>query len=164
MRGTALFIAALFMGSTAPAIAQEAPMQQGYEEEGVEEEGPHHLSLVVAATDIRGEDETAFTLGIDYEYRISELLGVGFVVEHAFGEVDSTTLIAAADIHVWPGFAIQVGPGIEFAEGEEFLMGRIGTVYEFELGNGFTLAPQVHYDFSEGEDAFVFGAAFGRAF
>ena len=43
-------------------------------------------------------------------------------------------------------------------------MGRIGTIYEFELGGGFTLAPQVHYDFSDGEDAFVFGAAFGRAF
>lgn len=155
MRGTGLAIAALSLGFAGPALAQER--------EG-EAEGPHHLSLVVAATDIRDEDETAFTLGVDYEYRVSELLGVGFVAEHAFGDVDSTTLIAAADIHLWQGFAIQLGPGVEFAEGEEFLMGRIGTIYEFELGGGFTLAPQVHYDFSDGEDAFVFGAAFGRAF
>ncbi len=143
------------LGLAMPAHAQE---------EAGEEEGPHHVSLVIAATDIRGEDESAFTLGLDYEYRLSQRLGVGFVAEHAFGEINSTTLIAAADVHLWQGFAVQLGPGVEFADGESFLMGRIGTVYEFELGSGFTFAPQVHYDFSDGEDAFVFGAAVGRAF
>ena len=124
---------------------------------------------MIAATDIRGEEETAFTLGIDCEYRIGELLGLGFVAEHAFGEVDSITRIAAADVHPWRGFAVQPGPGVEFADGEAFVMGRIGTIYEVELyevepGRGFTIAPQMHYDFSDGEDAVVFGAAFGRAF
>ena len=161
MRLAALTFAAIASGAFSMAIAAPARAQQ---EAGGEAEGPHHLSLVIAATDIREEDETAFTLGIDYEYRVSELLGLGFVAEHAFGEVDSTTLIAAADVHLWQGFAIQLGPGVEFAEGEAFLMGRIGTIYEVELGSGFTIAPQFHYDFSDGEDAVVFGAAFGRAF
>ncbi|WP_280526609.1 hypothetical protein [Croceicoccus marinus] len=43
-------------------------------------------------------------------------------------------------------------------------MGRIGTIDEIEPGRGFTIAPQMNYDFSDGEDAVVFGAAFGRAF
>ena len=89
-----------------------------------ESEGPHHLSLVIASTANREEDETAFTFGIDHEYRVGELLGLGFVAEHAFGEVDSTTLIAAAAVHLRWGFAVQLGPGVEFADGEAFPMGR----------------------------------------
>ncbi|WP_230279951.1 hypothetical protein [Croceicoccus sp. Ery15] len=160
MRGLWLGIIALTFGTGSAAHAQESA-GEGIVEEA---EGPHHLSLVIGGTHVDQADETAFTLGVDYEYRISELLGVGFVAEHAFGELDSTTLIAAADIHLFEGLAVQVGPGVEFAEGEEFLMGRLGAVYEFELGNGMTLSPQLHYDFSEGEDAVVFGAAIGRAF
>lgn len=155
--GTAIAIASLAFAS--PAIAQ-----QSAEEIEEEAEGPHHLSLVVAGTHVPDADETAFSLGIDYEYRVSEALGLGLVAEHAFGPLDSTTLLAVADIHLWKGWALQIGPGVEFAEDEEFFLGRLGTLYEFEIGDSFTLAPQVHYDLSEGEDAIVFGVGVGRAF
>jgi len=124
----------------------------------------HHLSVVVAGTHIDAADETAFTLGLDYEYQVSENLGVGTVVEQAFGAVDSTTVLAVADIHLWRGLAVQVGPGVEFVDDSEFALGRLGAVYEFELGDHLTAAPQMHYDMSEGEDAVVFGVAVGRAF
>ncbi|MEO0690878.1 MAG: hypothetical protein AAFY51_11340 [Pseudomonadota bacterium] len=127
-------------------------------------EGPHHLSVISGLTYVDEADETAYTLGIDYEYRVSDLLGVGFVAERAFGNVEATTLLAVADFHLTEGLAMQVGPGIEFAEGEEFAVGRFGVLYEFELGGGFTISPQAHYDLSELEDAFVFVVGVGRAF
>ena len=123
----------------------------------------HHLSVVGAGSYVYEEDYTAATVGIDYEYRVSPLLGLGFVAERAFGRIDATTLLAVADIHIWRGLAIQTGPGIEIIDGEVFAAGRIGALYEFELEDHWTISPQVHFDISD-ENAIVFGAAFGRAF
>lgn len=127
-------------------------------------EKPHHLSAVIGGTHIPHEDETAFTLGVDYEYRLNKTLGLGFVAEHAFGPVDSTTLLAVADIHIAGGFAIQIGPGVEFVNDESFFVARLGALYELELGENFTIAPQLHYDFSGHDDAIVFAIGIGRAF
>ncbi len=124
----------------------------------------HHISTVIAGSYIDEADETVFTLGIDYEYRVSEFLGLGAVVEYAFGELDATTVLAVADLHLWRGLALQVGPGIEFVDDETFAIGRIGALYEHELPNEFTISPQLHYDISGGEDTIVFGIAIGRAF
>jgi len=133
-----------------------------------EEEHPHHGSVVVAGTSVLSADETAFTLGVDYEYRVNELIGVGGVVEYAFGDIDALTLLAVADVHLWRGLAMQIGPGVEFVDdGEEtetFAIGRIGALYELEFGEGYTISPQFHYDISNGEDAIVFGVALGLAF
>lgn len=123
----------------------------------------HHVSVVGAGSYVYEEDYTAATVGIDYEYRVSPLLGLGFVAERAFGRIDATTLLAVADIHIWRGLAIQTGPGIEIIDGEVYAAGRIGALYEFELEDHWTFSPQVHFDISE-ENAIVFGAAFGRAF
>lgn len=138
---------------TSPATAQEAGR-----------ETRHHLSAVIGGTHIPHEDETAFTLGIDYEYRLNQTLGLGFVAERAFGPVDATTMLAVADIHLGGGFAIQTGPGVEFVNDESFFVARLGALYELELGDDVTIAPQLHYDFSGHDDAIVFAIGIGRAF
>ena len=89
-------------------------------------------------------------------------------VEHVFLEshddIDAWTFLAVADLHLTRGLAIQTGPGVEvLEEGEEFVV-RVGLLYEFELGEGWTLSPQVHYDWTQEEDTMVYGLAFGRAF
>ncbi len=138
-----------------------------------DEDKRHHLSVVTAGTTIFKADETAFTLGIDYEYRLNRLVGVGLVLEQAFGDVDATSLLAVADLHIWKGLALQIGPGLEFIdettlsgerENETNFIFRLGTLYEFEFDEKYTLSPQVHYDASSGEDALVFGLALGIAF
>ena len=128
------------------------------------EDRRHHFSALIGGSYIDAADETVFTLGIDYEYRVNRLLGVGFVAEQAFGDIDATTLLAVADIHVWRGLAFQIGPGVEFVDDETYAVGRFGALYEIELAGEITISPQIHYDFSEGEDAVVFGIAIGRAF
>lgn len=128
-----------------------------------EANGPHHLSVLVGGTTISEVDETATTIGLDYEYRVSDFVGLGMVAEQAFGRVDATTLLAVADLHLTKSFVVQTGPGIEFVDGEENFVARIGALYEFDLGDGLTFSPQIHYDISK-EDALVFGAAVGLSF
>lgn len=170
----ALFVfAVLVSGAVAQEVAHEdtAHKASGHEQWGdiiYHPDEPHHFSVVIAGTNIPSANETAFTIGVDYEYRINRRWGVGFVAEQAFGEIDSTTLLAVTDIHLWGGLALQIGPGVEFVdEGEQhetFAIGRIGALYELEFGDRFTISPQLHYDISSGEDAIVFGFAIGRAF
>jgi hypothetical protein len=160
---TQIALAGLLLAATfaASAAAAQEPATQ---EPATHESKPHHLSAVIGGTIVAEADETAFTLGLDYEYRLNRTLGLGFVAEHAFGAIDSTTLLAVADLHITEGLAIQTGPGVEFVDDETFFVTRLGLVYEFELGEAFTLSPQLHYDFSSGEDGIVFGIAIGRAF
>lgn len=137
-----------------------------YEAEGNEAHiphGPHHLSILLADTRIDGEGDNS-TLGIDYEYRVSPLIGLGAVIEHAYGELDATTLLAVADIHIYEGFTMQVGPGFEHRESENVFVARAGILYEFEYEN-FTISPQLHWDFHQDEaSAMVAGFAIGFSF
>ncbi|MFT7670524.1 MAG: hypothetical protein ACI8X5_003233 [Planctomycetota bacterium] len=125
------------------------------------QEMPHHLSLLVAST--IEEDESAPSLGVDYEFRRSEFLGLGVVLERALEEIDATTVLGVADLHITNQFIVQTGPGIEFVGGEEELVYRTGVLYEFEFG-GYTVSPQLHYDWTSGEDAVIIGLAFGIGF
>jgi hypothetical protein len=141
------------------------------EEEGAEKQNV--LSLIVGGTSDR--DENAFTVGLDFEHRIHRLLGIGAVIEYATDDLDAVTLIGALDFHIWKGFAIQTGPGVEFAGEEEEEDGvttttnrrnfiyRVGALYEFEFGR-LLVTPQVHYDYSSGHDAVVYAMGLGFKF
>lgn len=125
--------------------------------------GPHHISLLAGDTHVDGEGDNA-TLGLDYEFRVNALLGVGAVVERAFGEMDATTALFVADIHIWEGLCVQAGPGVEHASEEDIFVSRLGLLYEFEFKK-YTLSPQLHWDYHDGaENAIVAGIAIGYSF
>ena len=124
--------------------------------------GRHHISLFLGATDLEGS--TGFTQGIDYEYRVNKVLGLGGVAEYALGGIEAWTILAVADIHLNSGLILQVGPGFEHGEEEDVFVARLGALYEFEFGK-YTISPQVHFDDHAGsEDAVVYGIAFGFSF
>ena len=129
-------------------------------------DSPHHASLFLGQTEVLEDGHSnlsGFTVGVDYEYRVNPFLGIGFVAEHATGDVDANTLIAAFDLHFGEGWVVQTGPGYERIDGESNYLGRLGVLYEFEV-RGFTLSPQLHYDMTNKEDSVVFGIAFGSSF
>ena len=98
---------------------------------------PHHLSVFLGGTHMFDEDHNGETIGLDYEYCVSEILGLGFVIEHAYEDIDATTFLTVADIHTSIGAIFQVGPGIEFTDhGDRFLF-RVGTMYEFKFLSSF---------------------------
>ncbi len=125
--------------------------------------GPHHFSVLVANTHERGAGDS-LTVGLDYEYRVNKLLGVGVVAERAYGSLDATTVLAVADIHFQGGLIMQVGPGFERRHDEEVFVARVGVLYEFEVDR-FTLSPQLHWDYHNDEpNTVVAGVAFGFSF
>jgi len=124
-------------------------------------EEPHHFSMLFSGT--IEEEESAPSIGLDYEYRASRFLGLGAVVEEAFEDIDATTVIGVADLHLTNQFIVQTGPGVEFVDDEEEFVYRLGVLYEFER-DGYTLSPQIHHDWTSGEDAFVVGIALGFCF
>ncbi|HBO12609.1 MAG TPA: hypothetical protein DD491_07475 [Halieaceae bacterium] len=100
------------------------------------------------------------TLGLEYEYRLEEAVGIGFTLEHVGGDFDTNVLAIPFAAHRgrWKFYA---GPGIEFSdEGDEPLF-RIGAEYGFHLGS-FELSPQLDLDFVDGERLFVFGLVIAR--
>lgn len=132
-----------------------------------QEYGPHHLSLILGGTEVSDEG-TAETIGIDYEYRLNDYVGIGAVFEHAAGEINANTSLAVTDLHPFHnGFIVQLGLGIETRTSEELddiLVARAGMLYEFEYGR-YTLSPQLHWDYhDEHPNAIVFAIAFGAAF
>lgn len=125
---------------------------------------PHHLSVLLGGTHMIDSEENGATIGIDYEYRVNDILGVGLIVEHASSVIYAETILAVADIHTPSGIIVQVGPGIEFGNHHDRFLLRIGGLYEFEF-DSWTLSPQLHFDMAENaEDSLVFGFAFGKAF
>lgn len=122
---------------------------------------PHHLSLIVGGT--ANEEHTAFTLGLDYEYRVCEFLGIGAVAEYVLEDIDAATFLAVADLHLWRGLGVQTGPGVEVTDDENLFVYRVGLLYEFEL-DPYTVSPQVHTDLTDKEWAIVFGVGIGFPF
>jgi len=125
--------------------------------------GRNHLSLFIGNTDIEREEQ-GFTVGLDYEYRVNELLGLGTVVEYAAGGIDAWSLLTVADVHIYQGLVLQVGPGVEKSSEETVFIARVGVLYEFER-RGLTISPQIHYDLHAGAgNGWVLGLAFGKSF
>lgn len=122
---------------------------------------PHHLSLIVGGT--VNAEHTAFTVGLDYEYRVCGFLGIGAVAEYAIEDIDAATFLGVADLHLWRGLAVQTGPGVEVTDEQNLFVYRLGFLYEFELDR-YTLSPQVHTDLTDEEWAIVFGVGIGFPF
>ena len=109
--------------------------------------------------------ESAFTIGVDYERRLTRLLGFGGVVEFADKRRDHI-LIATVDLH-FGRFKLQTGPGFERREGPDGTEGlgifRVGATYDYFFDR-FSLSPVINVDFVEGEQVYVYGVNFGWGF
>ena len=130
---------------------------------GEEVHAKHALAVFVGVT--REHSENRETLGIEYSYRINKSWSVGGVIERAERDKHSTLAIVFA--HLWPykGLFLGVGAGRKDPgdERENTLRGTIG--YEFELGGGWSIAPQANLDVIENEEnEEVYGIAVGKRF
>ena len=86
------------------------------------------------------------------------------VAEYARGHLECWTYLLVADLHLTPAWIIQVGPGFEKKGTKEHTVLRLGTLYEFHIGQ-VTLSPQLHYDYlPDYEDAVVAAVGIGFSF
>ena len=153
-----------------------------YATEGTHENAEHDFhrneaGLFIGATNPYDEEaggETSFTIGFDYERRITSVAGVMGLVDFCLGDGSRSSLIAAA--FAWrpvEGLRLGVGPGAEVDEEAEkagdtehalhfVIVAR--ALYEFHVGN-ITLSPTFGVDFlGETKTNFIYGLSIGYGF
>ncbi len=146
---------------------------------------PNEISGFVGLTDEKGHDPE-FTLGLDYERRLSLHWGVGGLIDYAGGDLRNTLFAVPVFWHPTRDWKIIAAPGIEFHSGrgstahgeggtgksegsqgeadedETYFLFRLGTTYHFHLTENWDVAPALFIDFVNGERVWVYGLGFSR--
>ena len=163
-----LLASCLALLALAPATvdAQEAHGEGEHSAEaGDHASGYHgnHIAIFVGVTD--EEAENAFSLGLDYERRLTRRFGIGVLTDYAFGEVRAFVIGVPIFFHATDRLKFLLAPGFEDADAHdrETLI-RIGGEYSFEMTARWSIAPTFNIDIVEDEEIFVFGVNFGRGF
>jgi hypothetical protein len=152
---------------TTLALAAQPVMAQETEgEDAVEwaEEGRHELGLFLGVTDKKGD--TGFSVGLDYEYRLSEMFGIGGFLEYTGSDFRDGIVGVPFYVHPWKELKLVAAPGVEIEaeDGSESFLVRVGAEYGFGIGRGFEIAPALYLDFTSEDVAIVAGAAIARSF
>ena len=126
-----------------------------------EKERKNEISLFLGATS--STDATAFTIGLDYQYRISRVFGVGAIFDHATGEINSILVAPALFLHV-KRFSFIVAPGVEFSDENTEFVSRVGVGYVIEISR-FSISPALFFDTERDENpSLVYGVSLGFEF
>ncbi len=178
----------LLLFNSAVGAAQEAdPVPHGPDEHHAEHH-TNHVALFAGASTLTGETPvggsgTAFTLGLDYERRLTRHIGFGFLADYVAGGVGRAFFLGVP-LFVRPvgGLGLTLAPGVEFEKEEAedletrssgveeahtstHFAFRLGAFYTFPLPSRFSLVPQFNADFISGKGAtLVYGLAFGIGF
>ena len=145
----------------------------------------HHVALFVGGTNTEihieehGHDESgavqtartnALTIGIDYGYRLTSLVGVAGFLEYAGGDVQATVAAVGLFLHPIGGLKFLLAPGVEYREDHTSVLFRTAVYYDIFFGN-VTVAPVVNVDFvdrafrsGDGEYNLVYGLSVGYGF
>lgn len=158
--GVVVALLALMLGALDASAG--SPVSDASQDHG---DAHYHKNLVGVVLGIThgGRRKNAPALGLEYERRFSESFGVGGVLEYTGGDAEVWVAAIPFAYHIghWKFY---VAPGVEDGHhGTEELV-RLGGEYAFELSGGWEVAPQINVDFVDGEDAWVFGVLFARAF
>ncbi|MEH6490299.1 hypothetical protein [Hyphomonas oceanitis] len=141
-------------------------------ESGHEAESGHHadfkphavVGVFVGATSF--EDSTEPTYGLEAEYRLTERVGLGAVIEHSPEDdhgYEANQLLFIANYHTDMGLRFLAGAGREYSHGHEVPVWRVGAAYDFHAGD-FHISPTVAMDYLEDKENAVFGIVFAKAF
>lgn len=137
----------------------------------------HHVALFNGATTNLDHETTAYTVGLDYEYRFSKIVGATLLGEYV--AASSSEIIAGAGLlfHPYKGLKIVTAPMVLFAEessDEEHATNiekddkqatfafRFSVAYDFYVGN-FSIGPVINYDLGE-TNSINYGVAVGIGF
>lgn len=136
-------------------------------DDGHHEFKQHIVGVFAGFTSV--DHNTEATFGLEYEYRITELVGVGAIYEHTSNahHGDGTSIyMGLVHVHPWQELRLSVGYGTEKihhegAHSEDVL--RFGVAYDFHVGE-FGISPAFNLDRVGGHTAKVFGVAITKAF
>ena len=138
-------------------------------EHGEAHEHKNHIALFIGSTQAEIEhgerDDPQFTLGIDYERRLTPIFGVGALLDlvlegHREGIVGIPLFLHAGNL------VFEVAPAGERIRdtGEWAALLRLGVLYEFEIGSNTAVFPSAFYDVTEEGGTWVLGGTVGWGF
>lgn len=144
----------------------------------------HHLAIFGGAATNFNHHLTKPGVGLDYEYRISNPLGIGLVAEIEFTEKESFLYSIPVFYHPVNGLKLYAGPALfstvehhesesghddghgdthaEEPKRETQFGGRIGIAYDFFIGK-VSIGPTVNYAFGP-SNALIYGINLGYGF
>lgn len=129
----------------------------------------HHAALFIGNTQNDGS-EHGLSVGMEYEYRINQWLGLGGLVEYAAGDFEHLLIAIPLFIHPYEDWLFAVAAGTEIHKDEEENKGkrdwlvRTSVGYQFQFGEKYSITPAFHVDFSEHETLFIYGFYIGLGF
>lgn len=144
-----------------PVMAQEAAEDKS--DESVEE-GRHELGAFLGIS-IK-EDDSGISVGVDYEYRLSRLFGIGAVAEYTGADFREGLLGVPFYWHAWRELKLVAAPAVEIepAERSGWFVVRLGGEYGFPVRPGVDIAPALYIDLSSEDVAVVVGASVATGF
>lgn len=123
----------------------------------LDKEKRNELAFFIGAAS--SSENTAFTIGFDYQYRFNNVFGLGFQTDYVTGEFNSFLIGPAAYLHAG-NFEFAIVPAIEFSEDELIGVFRIGVGYEIELPR-LAISPTIYFDSERNlEYVIVYGVSF----
>jgi hypothetical protein len=127
-----------------------------------QESGNRH-AVAVFLGDTYDDGDHGFTLGLDYEYRLSRWLGLGGMVDFV-GSGDREYVVGVPlFLHATKRLTFELAAGMERAGGSNNALVRLGAMYGIPLGP-VDLVPSFMLDFVDSDTVYVFGVAFAWKF
>jgi hypothetical protein len=110
-------------------------------------------------------DDNGFSVGLDYEHHISDIFGIGGLVEYTTEDFDSWVVAAPIYVHPYMGLRLLAAPGFENRESENKFLFRAGIAYQIPVAKGVVLTPEYNVDFiTNGEKVHLYGISVGIGF
>ena len=134
---------------------------------GAEHYHKNHFAIFTGVTAAENHDDIYenphFTIGLDYERRLGQVLGVGLLADLVVDANRELLIGVPLFFHVGKHAKLQLAPGWhKVKENQETgLVVRTGFIWDFEVGKN-TISPSLFYDISEHEHIFVFGISLGK--
>jgi hypothetical protein len=97
-----------------------------------------------------------FTMAIEYEHKLTNLIGIGGLFEYAGGDFDIVKLGVPVTFHPLAGWVFRAAPGVRFNSGTDLLF-RAGVGYDFKIAPRWSIAPDFNVDFVDGDTQLVYG-------
>lgn len=135
--------------------------------EGVEQHGEEHHDTGHGAVSSEGssggKDDPDFTIGLDYERRLTKLIGIGGMVDFVVEGRREFLLGPIGFLHPFKSAKFFAAPLVERVRetGDWEFVFRVGGLWEFHVGK-FSVAPYAGYDISEEHEIWILGVAFGK--
>ena len=157
----------LLCGRATPLMAQESTE--------AEREYRNAVELFIGGVTETDESATGLGVGLGYVRHLSTMWGLGVSGELSNTDV-SRDWVIIIPVYFYPtgGLVLWTGPLIEGSEDvpedggdserSTNLGVRLGTAWEFEVGERFTLSPEVNLDLIDGSVTWVYGLSFGVGF